>query len=232
MEIQDGFIVGIFNYCDRWCEACAFTSRCRSFAMQVELEARMDPSLRDVVGESRPDERLRPPSWWQALIGNAGVAPAHALSRRAGHRAVPADHAEIERRAEAYARAVETWLKRQPLRPRSSLMDPVSVVSWYAFFIASKITRTIRGLADEDWPAPDRADQDGSAKVALLAIERSHLAWLELTRRGVVPAVDAEPFLLALVWIGGELDRMFPNARAFVRPGFDEPEAAAMLQED
>ena len=23
MEIRDGFIVGIFNYCDRWCETCA-----------------------------------------------------------------------------------------------------------------------------------------------------------------------------------------------------------------
>src|SRR6185503_16937586 len=25
VEVRDGFIVGIFNYCDRWCETCAFT---------------------------------------------------------------------------------------------------------------------------------------------------------------------------------------------------------------
>ena len=25
MEVQDGFIVGIFNYCDRWCERCPLT---------------------------------------------------------------------------------------------------------------------------------------------------------------------------------------------------------------
>lgn len=27
------FIPGIYNYCDRWCERCAFTARCRTFAM-------------------------------------------------------------------------------------------------------------------------------------------------------------------------------------------------------
>lgn len=38
MEVQDGFIVGIFNYCDRWCERCALTGRCRLFADQAEIE--------------------------------------------------------------------------------------------------------------------------------------------------------------------------------------------------
>src|SRR2546421_8625439 len=28
------FISGIYNYCDRWCERCPFTSRCLNFAMQ------------------------------------------------------------------------------------------------------------------------------------------------------------------------------------------------------
>ena len=32
MEIKDGFIVGIFNHCDRWCERCALTSHCGLFA--------------------------------------------------------------------------------------------------------------------------------------------------------------------------------------------------------
>lgn len=32
MDVRDGFILGIYNYCDRWCESCAFTSRCGAFA--------------------------------------------------------------------------------------------------------------------------------------------------------------------------------------------------------
>src|SRR6185436_11159869 len=31
------FIDGIFNYCDRWCERCYFTSRCRVFEQAGEL---------------------------------------------------------------------------------------------------------------------------------------------------------------------------------------------------
>jgi hypothetical protein len=38
MEVQDGFIVGIFNYCDRWCERCPLTSRCRVFATLAEID--------------------------------------------------------------------------------------------------------------------------------------------------------------------------------------------------
>src|SRR5688572_15525227 len=38
MEVQDGFIVGIFNYCDRWCERCPLTNRCRLFADMAEID--------------------------------------------------------------------------------------------------------------------------------------------------------------------------------------------------
>ena len=36
------FIPGIFNYCDRWCERCAFTARCRTFAMEQEASRLRD----------------------------------------------------------------------------------------------------------------------------------------------------------------------------------------------
>jgi hypothetical protein len=35
---DSNYIDGIFNYCDRWCERCSFTARCRSFAMEQEFE--------------------------------------------------------------------------------------------------------------------------------------------------------------------------------------------------
>jgi hypothetical protein len=48
MDVRDGFIVGIDNYCDRWCETCAFTSRCRVFADRAEMEARHDSNLKAI----------------------------------------------------------------------------------------------------------------------------------------------------------------------------------------
>ena len=47
LEGEENFIPSIFNYCDRWCERCAFTSRCRVYAM--ENEGPDDPESRDIT---------------------------------------------------------------------------------------------------------------------------------------------------------------------------------------
>jgi hypothetical protein len=40
------FITGIYNYCDRWCERCTFTSRCMNYALsEVEFS---EPETRDI----------------------------------------------------------------------------------------------------------------------------------------------------------------------------------------
>jgi hypothetical protein len=58
--------------------------------------------------------------------------------------------------------------------------------------------------------------------VALIAIDRSEAAWQEMARVGHVTHDVAMPFVESLAWLRDELERVFPNARAFVRPGFDE----------
>jgi hypothetical protein len=61
MDVSDGFIVGIFNYCDRWCERCEFTSRCRVFADGAELDASRDPGLKALIdAPPLPEERFTP----------------------------------------------------------------------------------------------------------------------------------------------------------------------------
>src|SRR5215471_1674643 len=40
------FITGIYNYCDRWCERCGFTSRCLLFAQ--EQADGIDDDARDI----------------------------------------------------------------------------------------------------------------------------------------------------------------------------------------
>ena len=38
MAKNPDFIPGIYNYCDRWCERCAFTARCMNFAMGLNAK--------------------------------------------------------------------------------------------------------------------------------------------------------------------------------------------------
>ncbi len=68
-------------------------------------------------------------------------------------------------------------------------------------------------------------DSDGTAKIALIAIDRSIGAWGTLLH--AYPArMSATLELLALLSrLRLELEQEFPNAWSFVRPGFDDGDA-------
>jgi hypothetical protein len=268
MEISDGFIVGIYNYCDSWCDRCAFTSRCRVFADMREMEARLDPNLEPLasapclperlsgVPSSLPErlsgvpsslpERLggvpskhpmdEPPAlppWLKELLDEMGAAecasrPDDACSSREV-RIVPERDA-IDDRAEAYSRRARAWLNTREFDLPSEAGDPRDVIAWFHMMIHVKAMRALHGLAEDDpferdWPP----DYDGSAKVALLGIDRSHTAWLDLVETGVASASEVATFIDDLLWLRAALERTFPKARAFVRPGFDEPDEVARL---
>jgi hypothetical protein len=237
MDIQDGFIVSIFNYCDAWCAACAFTSRCRLFADSAEFAAGLDPTLKPVV-DAPPlpqDVPPEPPAWMQELLEGAEQAVREANAGEPQplqpRRRILLEHEALCEHAIAYVDWVFAWRRtHEAFANATDPADPRAVVSWFHSLIYVKIRRALRGLAEDDpaerdWPA----DHDGSAKVALLGVERSQEAWLQIVERGHVTWNEAEPFIRQLLWIRDEIERIFPNARAFVRPGFDEPTEVANL---
>jgi hypothetical protein len=271
MEIRDGFIVGVYSYCDSWCDRCAFTSRCRVFADQREMEAALDPNLQPValapclperldgVPSGLPErldgvpsglpERLDgvpskhpldipppPPPWLQELLEEIDEESRSPLPDngpvRHELRVVPERDA-IDDRAEAYSRRAREWLNTREFELSSQERDqgdPRDVIGWFHMMIHVKAMRALHGLAEDD-PA-DRAwppDYDGSAKVALLGIDRSHTAWLDLAEVGAISVSEAATFIDDLEWLRAALERTFPKARAFVRPAFDEPEEVSRL---
>jgi len=233
MEIQNGFIVGVFNYCDRWCETCAFTSRCRLFADVAEVEAKLDPNLK-AVAEAPLVPRDQPPplpSWLQDLIDEMNVASQSISDAELKilDKLLP-EHEPILARSLAYRENVRTWLRERGHHSIHDITSPLAVIAWFHTMIHSKVFRAVHGVANDDaelrdWPA----DYDGSAKVALVGIDRSHIAWLQAVERGIARADTVDTFLSDLVWLGEALEHEFPNARAFVRPAFDEPDEVAKL---
>src|SRR5262252_2232540 len=51
LAANPNFISGIYNYCDRWCERCGFTSRCLLYATEQADPDRNDPELHDLGNE-------------------------------------------------------------------------------------------------------------------------------------------------------------------------------------
>ena len=65
-------------------------------------------------------------------------------------------------------------------------------------------------------------DSDGSAKIALIGAERAFMAWYDFAEIEPNEADFALKMMALLQKIIEAGDKEFPNARAFVRPGFDE----------
>ena len=181
MDVQDGFIVGIFNYCDRWCEVCQFTSRCRLFADCAEAEASIDRNFA-ALREAPPlpeDVPPPPPRWMQEIIDDMKRGGANGTNRGGVGKVTAEGRAGARTNREAGGRS-------------------------------PNVHRALTGLADDDpdlreWPA----DHDGSAKIALIGIDRSHAAWLQAVEQGVISHAAVQPFIADLIWLGDALERVF-----------------------
>jgi hypothetical protein len=104
------------------------------------------------------------------------------------------------------------------------LIDAVDVIRWYQHQIYVKLHRAFHSSRDEEFEMLNDfpKDSDGSAKVALIGMDRSISAWGEVLKF----SPHQEKNILGIIAHLGRLRSLaeaeFPDARAFVRPGFDE----------
>lgn len=110
------------------------------------------------------------------------------------------------------------------------LKDILAVIGWYQTLIPGKLHRAIRGHIErceemKKQPPPAYisrfSDADGSAKVVLVAIERSMAAWLRL--REFLPSQEDDilTMLVLLQRMQRGINTVLPGAASFRRPGFD-----------
>jgi len=232
---EDGLISGIYNYCDRWCERCEFTARCRSFQMEQELPP--VETIEDAVRE----------------VGNIFADVKEMLLQAAEERGIDLtvdedEWAATDARMKKYVNereahklgmkyAVETskfldagvdWIDMESLGEDTANRH-LEVIVQYMFSIGAKVHSAYHGLLDIDgYEQPDeRSDPqshaNGSAKICLIMIGASINAWKNL--RDDKNADDLAVRLEQLERIKTLIEADFPKAWEFVRPGFDELEA-------
>jgi hypothetical protein len=106
----------------------------------------------------------------------------------------------------------------------AGVLDAIEVVRWDTRLIAAKLRRALGGKADGaelfgDDPA--QTDWNGSAKLTLILTERSEAGW-RLIARWAPESEIAIQLADCLAALRGAIERAFPLARRFTRPGFDE----------
>lgn len=246
-----GFISGIYNYCDRWCERCPQTSRCLNYS--IAADEFVDPETRDVSNDA----------FWKKLSGIFEDTVALLRERAAAEGldlntidldkleeeeqlvAEAADGHESSRDARFYGEMTEDWFKNaEPLfeenqtpgpqfrfpagnnegAEKDEIDDALEVIRWYQNQIYAKIMRAVSGAIEEKKEPHEGLDQyardsDGSAKVALIGIDRSMAAWGIINNR--FPNPEIRHIIAHLDRLRRRIENDFPDARAFIRPGFD-----------
>jgi hypothetical protein len=243
------FISGIYNYCDRWCERCPFTSRCLLYATEKEDEDD-DPESRDIRNaafwkklESIFKQAQEMITAWAEESG-VDLSSIDAKAAAEDHRR-QMDNArsnELASAAESYAWQVQQWFQEvfemptsddsgatttEPDDEEGNIRDATEVIRWYQFQIAAKIVRALMSRDDDDEEGEAMEESlsrssDGSIKVSLIAMDRSISAWRIMQHSLPDQADSIVPLLLALERLRQSTEKAFPNARDFIRPGFDE----------
>ncbi len=106
------------------------------------------------------------------------------------------------------------------------VLDALAVVRWDSMLIAAKLRRALTGKADGEGSFDDdaaQADWNGSAKLTLLLAQRSEAGW-RLIARWAPESDIATQLAQTLAALRADVERAFPLARRFVRPGFDDPQ--------
>ena len=238
-------ISGIYNYCDRWCERCPLTSRCLVYA--TEQEDNDSPESHDVRNEAFWQKLTAVFQETREMIVDwareAGVdlnGAADELETRPQRKRQLVDNHPLTKAGKKYANAASDWLREldqtieiSDLRATDldrenseQLEDAREVIQWYQYQIAVKTMRALSGRKEELDGDPEIAefpkDSDGSAKVALIGVDRSIAAWRLLQLSLPERAGSIVPLILQLERLRNRVEKTFPEARDFVRPGFDE----------
>jgi len=243
------YIVGIYNYCDRWCERCQFTAKCLNYSLLEERNCNLD------------EQDMTNAEFWQKIQDSLQMA-INLLKDIAEEEGIDLDSIEIEIEndeddkniinilfymSKTYIDMIDDWfnsnlnileneiqkqnnnshlklINSQTIESSVSLEDIIEVLRWYQYQIHVKIARALTSKETEDSLSLDDfpKDSDGSAKIALIGIDRSIsvlgelLNYFQMQREKILNIINYLKRLRDLTEIE------FPDALAFIRVGFDE----------
>ena len=249
---EENYISGIYNYCDRWCERCDFTARCRTYSMGRELGVKPSQHfssaelwkllqqcfdknqslIQELIEEDGTDWSF----FQKKETSSLGKFKRHFFGEK---KSIAQSSAIIHRLSNDYVNKYRTWRKaNQELleehHEQSELIhDVLDVIGWYGFFISAKIGRAISGLTDEDYLKEDpiQNDMNGSAKIAIIALERSIASWMILMEDFPKQKENALDMLLTLVPLWHGMKKEFLSYEDFIRPGLDDDELGSLASD-
>lgn len=241
------FISGIYHYCDRWCDRCAFTNRCRVFHHEQNNGGEPEQNGAENEEDGRLQHSLQEAlDLLQYLLEKIELPDHPDFSSEDSEEPAPSSNEWYER----YALRVDEFFDRnsdffreqeQHLEELVDMGMPVDVerlgflhealftIRWHQHFIGAKISRAVN---DHAAGAGDgiQSDGNGSAKVAMISLQKSTDAWHYLAQMFKDKQEEVDYIILVLNKTRQRLAWYYPDWAGFHRPGFDdEPHTVVRL---
>ncbi len=236
-EVAEGknIIPGVHNYCDRWCERCKFTHKCTVAIVNSEMGFEDNPD----IGIAMDDISLIFETTFE-MLQEMAVKHNINLNELQEVEAIEYIPTQLENDANEYSVALYKWLKENATvfteklekmqisgsKDVSTLLEALEIINYFEFFISVKISRACDQDPDDeildDDGVPFPKDSDGSAKLAIISIDRIIAAFTALYK--FVPELEDGilDYLSKFSSLKTRLLHQFPDAMSFKRPGFDD----------
>ncbi|HUE84485.1 MAG TPA: hypothetical protein VMO26_00245 [Vicinamibacterales bacterium] len=223
-------IKGIYNVCDHWCMYCPATSRCLAYRCSPGVTHLREHGPGENSDEGDDDHLLESLMTIKCLAEAEGRrAPADIETFLSGdsqslQRMFRIDD-PLERQGRQYMVTSTTYLAtRAASSPHasSSTAGPTAleVFSWFHVLVPARIFRALLSASEAHHGVARRGeDALGAAKLALVGIDRSIDALTTLAAEDDDPRVEL--LVAQLRRLGPDVERRFPAARAYLRPGLD-----------
>src|SRR5262245_28114366 len=166
-------ISGIYNYCDRWCERCPFTSRCLVYATEQADDERFSPESRDINNEAFwrrlstifQETREMVEEWANEAGIDLKDIPDDDGRQSRKRKKQQVDHHPLAKAGKKYASATTDWFREFDQTPELSdvkvidsdtenaseqIQEAREIIYWYQYQIAVKTMRALSGLHDEE----------------------------------------------------------------------------------
>ena len=245
---NEKFIPGIYNYCDRWCERCEFTNRCRLFFDEQK-------QLRESEGKDDFFE----------IISKNLEKTFELLHKIAEEKGIDLDNIEVDEEsfkieqekyknarehplvllAKTYTDQVDQWLEdRNYLESENAkhlknidlgvqldesdkalriIDESANIINWYKYQIQIKLASAINYYPhDPDFEDEIQNMHHASARIALIGVNNSMKAWQSLFELLDDDNDEILDIVLQLHQLQTKINQQFPLLHKFKRPGFED----------
>ena len=251
MASDDQYLSGIYNYCDRWCEKCPFTSRCLNYTALQELGDGKDISglslnesfdiIKDIFdltaelleefAEKEGIDLSEIDDEEYSIEEEVRRVEEHPLSVKAAQYFHLVYHwlntrdKIVKSRFDEYLNLTEMGFDEDvQFKKAEELNEALEIIRWYYTFIRVKINSALNIKYFENLlDDPEHFDEqlNIAAKLALIGCSKSLEAWNLLYK---ILDEDEDELLKILAYLknlSNEIRKEFPSAEAFKRPYFE-----------